>query len=338
MPINSIATTTKFTNELDKMFAQKAVTGFLLDNAFGAKFSGTNIVSIPDIDFVGLADYDRDNGFSRGKMTVGRTTYEMTMDRGRAIQIDREEADESGVAGLAGHVLGEYVRTVVTPECDSYTLSKLFGVSATKSHAAAYDASGSAIEQLITQINNVQAIRGFDEELVAFIDPTMWNALMLGALNKGIIEIKDFKQGDINLQVRHLNGCALIPVAAPRMKTKYKKVTTTKTDSTSITTTVTPSSGTATATSSVTVNDYTKGGLVQDTDGVTIGEDTAKSVRCLVMPKKAASLVKKSVKMRIWTPNQNLDADAYKFDYRIYYDAFVKKSQADGIYSLFATT
>lgn len=316
MPINSIATTTKFTNELDKMFAQKAVTGFLLDNAFGAKFSGTNIVSIPDVDFVGLADYDRDNGFSRAKMTVARSTYELKQDRGRSLQVDREDMDEAGVAGLAGNILGEYVRTVVTPECDSYTLSKLFNVSVSHNHASVYDASASAIEQLIAQINNVQAIRGFDEELVAFIDPTMWNALMLGALNKGIIEIKDFKQGDINLQVRHLNGCALIPVAEARMKTKYTKV----------------------ATTTEGVNDPTKGGLVQDTDGVTVGEDTAKSVRCLVMPKKAASLVKKSVKMRVFTPDQNLDADAYKFDYRIYYDAFVKKSQADGIYSLFATT
>jgi len=317
MPINSIAKTTTFTKELDKAFAQKAVTGFLLDNAFGAKFVGTKEVSIPDIDFVGLADYDRDEGFSRAKMTVARSVYELTQDRARSLQIDREDMDEAGIERLAGNILGEYVRTKVVPECDCYTLSKLFGISVTKNHTAAFDASASAIEQLIAQINNVQAIRGFDEELVAFIDPTMWNALMLGALNKGIIEIKDFKQGDINLQVRHLNGCALIPVAEARMKTKYNKVET-----------VTEGE-----------NDPTKGGLVQDTDGVTVGEDiTAKSVRCLVMPKKAASLVKKSEKLRVWTPDQNIDADAYKFDYRIYYDAFVKKSQADGIYSLFATT
>jgi hypothetical protein len=36
--------------------------------------------------------------------------------------------------------------------------------------------------------------------------------------------------------------------------------------------------------------------------------------------------------MRIFTPEQNLGADAYKFDYRIYYDVIVKNSAKDTIY------
>ena len=37
--------------------------------------------------------------------------------------------------------------------------------------------------------------------------------------------------------------------------------------------------------------------------------------------------------MRVFTPEQNLGADAYKFDYRIYYDVFVKKSGLDSIWA-----
>ena len=37
--------------------------------------------------------------------------------------------------------------------------------------------------------------------------------------------------------------------------------------------------------------------------------------------------------MRIFTPEQNVDADAYKFDYRIYYDVFVPKSGLDSIWA-----
>ena len=44
-------------------------------------------------------------------------------------------------------------------------------------------------------------------------------------------------------------------------------------------------------------------------------------------------LVKKTENMRIFTPEQNVDADAYKFDYRIYYDAFVSKNDLDLIYA-----
>jgi hypothetical protein len=37
--------------------------------------------------------------------------------------------------------------------------------------------------------------------------------------------------------------------------------------------------------------------------------------------------------MRIFTPEQNTSADAYKFDYRIYYDVFVKASAADSLWA-----
>jgi hypothetical protein len=51
------------------------------------------------------------------------------------------------------------------------------------------------------------------------------------------------------------------------------------------------------------------------------------------MPKKAASLVRKTEKVRVWTPDQNQDADAWKFQYRLYYDLLVKKSNEDSIYT-----
>ena len=58
----------------------------------------------------------------------------------------------------------------------------------------------------------------------------------------------------------------------------------------------------------------------------------------LVTPKSGAHLVKKTENMRIFTPEQNLDADAYKFDYRIYYDVFVPKSTRGTIWSWLSPT
>ena len=55
-------------------------------------------------------------------------------------------------------------------------------------------------------------------------------------------------------------------------------------------------------------------------------KSTAKNIGMLIMPKKGASLVKKSEKIRVFEPDTNQEADAYKFDYRVYYDVFVKKS------------
>ena len=44
-------------------------------------------------------------------------------------------------------------------------------------------------------------------------------------------------------------------------------------------------------------------------------------------------VVKKTEKVRIFEPDKNLRADAWKFDYRLYYDLFVKKSLQDTIYA-----
>ena len=47
----------------------------------------------------------------------------------------------------------------------------------------------------------------------------------------------------------------------------------------------------------------------------------------------AASLIKKTETVRVFDPSENVQADAWKFDYRLYYDVFVKKSLSDTIYA-----
>ena len=66
MAINNLETASLYSEELDRLFIQKSATGFFADNAFGARFVGAKTVIVPDIDFQGLADYDRDTGFTRG--------------------------------------------------------------------------------------------------------------------------------------------------------------------------------------------------------------------------------------------------------------------------------
>lgn len=291
MPLNDLKFATKFADELDKMIVQKSVTGFFADNLLRAKFVGAKTVIIPDVDFVGLADYDRDNGFSKGKMTVAHTSYELSQDRARSLQIDREDMDETGIANLAGQIMGEYIRTKVVPEMDAYTLQKLATVAVDKANTAALD-TAKAYKQFVTLVNGVQAKAGFDTELVAFVNPDVYAAFMNSTEVQRFITVSDFKQGEINLKVKKLNDVVIIPVADDRMKTAYE-------------------------------DDAENGGLKPTAD--------AKNIGMLILPKKAASLVKKSEKIRVFSPDTNQDADAYKFDYRIYYDVFVKKSNLEHI-------
>ena len=84
-----------------------------------SRFVGAKTVLIPEMEMSGLGDYDRDTGFVKGTITVSSQPYTLQMDRGRSFQLDREDNDETGVAGLAGQVLGEFVRTRVVPEMDA---------------------------------------------------------------------------------------------------------------------------------------------------------------------------------------------------------------------------
>jgi len=296
MPINSLENAQRYTGELDKLYLQKSATGFFADNNMRAKFVGAKTVLIPDVDFVGLADYDRDTGFTRGAITVANTSFTMAMDRGRSLQIDREDKDETGVANLAGQILGEYVRTKVVPECDAYCISKLAGIAATRSNTVAGDLT-KPYETLMKLITNVRENVGFDSELVCFIDSIMYAKLANSTELSRMITVSDFKQGEVNLKVKSVDGVALIPVVSNRMQTAY-----------------TFNSGSG-----------NNGGFTPTA--------TAREIFMLVMPKSGAHLVKKTETMRIFTPEQNLDADAYKFDYRVYYDIFVKKSELDGIWA-----
>lgn len=295
MGVNTLEFAEKFTSELDKKLTQSAVTAMFADNAMRTKFVGAKTVIIPDVDFQGLADYDRDSGFASGSVTVANTAYTMACDRGRSFMIDREDMDETGIAGLAGQVLGEFVKTKVAPECDAYVLSKLAGVANTNSTVLDGDdySSDEPYAALMAAINNVRKNVGYDEKLIAFVDSETYAALASSDEVTRRIEISDFKQGEVNLTVRTLDGVVIRPVVPERMKTAY----------------------------------------TFGTDGFT-PTATAKNIKIMVMPKKACSLVKKSEKMRIFSPDQNIKADAYKFDYRIYFDAFVKKSNLKNIWAL----
>ncbi len=297
---NNIELATKMTGELDKALVQKTVTGFFADNKMRAKFVGAKTVMIPDVNVSGLGDYNRDTGFVSGTISVSANPFTLQMDRGRSFMLDREDNDESGVADLAGQIMGEFIRTQVIPEVDAYVLSKLAGLAVTKGQTVTGDPSTGALKILTDAIAKIHNEVGYDEELVAFVDSTMLAALQhTPELNRQLC-LTDFKKGELNTKVTSYNGVAILPVPDSRMKSAY------------------------------TFNNGTTEG--QENGGF-VPTGSAKSVGALVLPRRAPSLIKKTEQVRIFDPAENLGADAWKFDYRLYYDVVVKNSIAGGIYT-----
>lgn len=290
---NTIQHANKYANELDKMIVQESKTGFLADSKFKAYFTGAKTVNMPQIDFDGLGDYSRKDGYSKGGTNFTYTTYELNQERSKQLVIDAQDADEMGVASIVGKMVGEYTRTKVNPEIDAYVLSTLFGVANDKEHVEVYDESR-AVEEMLECINKAEAASGYtNERMVAFVDPVMYAALMTSDKLQHSITVSEFEQGNINLKVKELNGCAIIPVASDRMKTKYE---------------------------------FTDAGF-------NAAED-AKGIKAIVMPKNAASLVKKVDKVDIFTPDIVQDMDAYKINFRLYYDCFVTENKKNLIFAI----
>ena len=147
---------------------------------------------------------------------------------------------------------------------------------------------------MLAAINNAEAANGYtNEQMVAFVDPVMYAALMTSDKLQRSITVSEFKQGEANFKVKNLNGCIIMPVGADRMKTAF------------------------------TFGD----------NGYTPAEG-ATTINAIVMPKSAASLVKKVDKVDVYNPDQVQDMDAYKINFRLYYDCFVTESKKDLIFAI----
>lgn len=283
----------KYAKELDKMIVQESKTGFMADGKFKARFTGARTVNMPQIDFDGLGDYDRETGYSKGGTNFNYTAYTLTKERSKQLVIDAQDADESGMSSLAGKIVGEYTRTKVNPEIDAYVISKLYNIANTKGNVTDFD-TNTAVESMLENINKAEAADGYtNEEMIAFVDPVMYAAIMTSEKLQHSITVSEFEQGEANFKVKKLNGCAIIPVAADRMRTQY---------------------------------DFNDTGFKASSD--------AGYIRAVVMPKSAASLVKKVDKVDIYTPDMVQDMDAYKINFRLYYDCFITENKKNLIFAI----
>ena len=302
MAINTITLAEKMTDELDRAVVQKSVTGFFCDNAVRAKFVGANTVLIPNVELSGLGNYDRDDGFAQGSINVSNTAYDLTMDRGRS---------HAGRPGLRRERNTRTCRTgngrvcphKVIPELDAYVLSELGYYAEQNSQTVNTSQQLSALKTFTEACNKVYNETGYDEELVAFVNGSTWADLQESPEILHFITVNDFKQGGIDLKVKTVNGVPILPVPDGRMKTIFEFYDGRTTGS----------------------PDQTVGGFYAPL--------VSKNIGMLVLPRRAAALVKKTEKIRIFDPDKNQQADAWKFDYRIYYGLIIKESLKRAIYA-----
>ena len=305
MAINTLAVATMFQTNLDLLAEQTAKTGYMALNNNLVKYHGGKYVKIPKLSVNGMGDYDRDTGYVQGGVTLDYGTYEMTQDRGRKFQLDAMDVDENNFVTTAAAVMGEFQRTKVVPEIDAYRISKLatYAIGNDDENSTGqveYGYTPAAATILAKMEDAIKYLRDdcdWDGQIMFHITGDVDNVLKIAALDK--IRSATFSQAGINLEVPTLDGCPLIVTSKKRMYT------------------------------AITTYDGTTAG---QKGGGYVKADSGMDINFLAVARDTPIAVTKQDKMKIFTPEQNQDADAWKMNYRRFHELWALDNQVGKIF------
>ncbi len=299
MPINTLNTAVLFQQQLDLVAVQNALTGWMDANAGQVKYSGGAEVKIPKMALQGMANYDRDNGYTQGAVTLEYETRKMTQDRGRLFTLDAMDVDETNFIVTASSVMGEFTRQFVVPEIDAYRLSKLIAtaIKLGKNVVYGYTPAESTILKEIKK--GIAAIRdaGYNGELVIHMTSTAKLELEMALAGK--ITDVTFSHAGIDTTVPSVDKCPIIETPQNRMY------------------------------SAITLYDGKTSG--QEEGGYTKGA-SALEANFIILPRITPIAVTKQDVMRIFDPMTNQKANGWQMDYRRFHDLWTLDNKEKSIY------
>lgn len=280
--------------KLDQAVIIGATSGWMEANAGEVIYNGGDEVKIPTMTTSGLADYDRDNGFVQGGITLKYNTYKMTQDRGRTFQIDRMDVDESGFVATSAKLIKTFQTQQVIPEIDSYRYSTIADIAIKANQSEAINLTAdNALTKIREHIRAVQDIVGDDVPLILTMS-TKTRALIEDSPKIGkSIDTANFKQGNMSFKVKSLDESVIRIAPSSRLKTKFE------------------------------ILDGTTSG--QEAGGLNAAAD-AKDINWIITPQRVPIAISKTDKLRVFEPDTNQKADAWKIDYRKYHDLWIKES------------
>ena len=282
---NSIALSKIYTNLLDEVYKNSALTAVLESDASLARAgANANEIVIPKLSMSGLADYKRNSGYVNGDVTLNWETVQFNYERGRMFQVDDMDNEETQNIAF-GRLAGEFIRTKVVPELDAFRFAKY----------AAVTGAGTATGTLATGADVIAALR------------TATSAM---------------DEAEVPMEDRHLFITpTLLGLVEDLDTSKSKEIL----------------SRFATITKVPQTRFYS---AIKLNDGTTLGEEAGGYVKASgavdlnfeIIHKPATLQFTKHAVPKIISPEQNQDADAWKYGYRNYGLCDTYENKAAGIY------
>ena len=291
---NNIETVTLFQAACDRQLIEGATSGWMEANAGQVKYSGGREVKIPTLSTDGLGNYDRNSGYPRGKVALSYQTKQMTMDRGVQFLLDRIDVDESGFIANATAAMSTFQSENVIPEVDAYRYSTLCKYITDTGNSESYKPIASTILNKVKNDMTIIQDKCGTADLVIIMPYTVADILDSTDKLQRQINVGTFRQGNIDLAVKTLNGTPIIRVPSSRMYTEY------------------------TFNSGENVFGFVK-------------TDTAKLINWIICPRTAPIAVSKTDGIKIFDPDTTQGADAWTIEFRKFHDLWVKDKQLDAM-------
>ena len=303
--MNTIELVNKYLPILDEQYKLEARSSALdIAPEFVQMTRDAKKVKIAKMRVDGLADYSRANGFTAGYADLTWEEHEFTQDRGRAIQID--DMDNEETFGLAfGRLAGEFQRTHVIPEIDAYRFAKYYQKA---SNHVEFTVTAGEILSLIDDFDALMDDQEVPEDgRVLFVSPAVFKLMINDPTLSKHITVDGSSDKTVNKKFYWYDNHPIIKVPTTRF--------------------------------------YTEIDLL---DGKSSGQEVggykasanAKPIGMLMVQRDAVIQLSKRRIARVWAPTKeqaagtdgvNPNADAWKFDFRIYHDAWVLDEKVYGI-------
>lgn len=290
---NVIQLAQKFVPMLDEAYKAASKTAVL--DATKVDIVNANTVKVFKTSMDGLGDYSRNGGFVDGDVNGSWETMTLTKDRGRSFQVDAMD-DEETIGMAFGTLAGEFIRTKVVPEVDAYRFAKMAGTTGiSKATAADITIGTTDVPGLVDE-----GERQMNEDEVPLEGRLLFiSESAYAGLRAKVLRTTMNGEGGIDKDILTYDGMRVIRVPQSRFYT------------------------------AITLADGKTSG---QTAGGFVGTTGAFPINFMIVHPSAVCQVLKHVKPRIFSPDTNQKADAWKFDYRVYHDTFVYDNKVKGIY------
>ena len=282
---NSIALSKIYTNLLDEVYKNSALTAVLESDASLARAgANANEIVTPNMTMSGLADYKRNSGYVNGDVTLNWETVQFNYERGRMFQVDDMDNEETQNIAF-GRLAGEFIRTKVVPELDAFRFAKYAAVTGAGAATGTLATGADVIAALRTAISAMDEAEVPMEDRHLFITPTLL----------GLVEDLDTSKSKEVLS----RFATITKVPQTRFYSAIK------------------------------LNDGTSSG---EEAGGYVKASGAVDLNFEIIHKPATLQFTKHAVPKIISPEQNQDADAWKYGYRNYGLCDTYENKAAGIY------